>query len=133
MAPSRYRGAFNIGFQFCFGLGILSANLMNYGTQKINGGWGWRISLAMAAVPASILALGAIFLPKTPNSLIQQNKDTDIAKQMLQKIRGTEDIQPEFDDLVKANEILKTVKHPFRNIIRKKYRPQLMRRKMNHF
>ncbi|PWA83367.1 hexose carrier protein HEX6 [Artemisia annua] len=124
MAPSRYRGAFNVGFQFCFALGILSANLMNYGTQKIDGGWGWRISLAMAAVPASILTLGAIFLPQTPNRLIQQNKD--IAKQMLQKIRGTEDIQPEFDDLVRANEILKTVKHPFRNIIRKKYRPQLV-------
>ncbi|GJW80605.1 hexose carrier protein HEX6, partial [Tanacetum coccineum] len=60
--------------------GILSASLINYGTQKIDGGWGWRISLAMAAVPASILTLGAIFLPKTPNSLIQQNKDPDIAK-----------------------------------------------------
>ncbi|GKD47188.1 hexose carrier protein HEX6-like protein isoform X1 [Tanacetum coccineum] len=126
MAPSRYRGAFNTGFQFCVGVGVLIANLLNYGTQKIDGGWGWRISLAMAAVPASILTLGALFLPETPNSLIQHNKDPDKAKKMLQKVRGTNNIQPEFDDLVTANEIAKTIKHPFRNILRQKYRPQLV-------
>nr|GEU80500.1 hexose carrier protein HEX6 [Tanacetum cinerariifolium] len=126
MAPSRYRGAFNMGFQFCVGVGVLMANLLNYGTQKIDGGWGWRISLAMAAVPASVLTLGALFLPETPNSLIQHNKDPDRAKKMLQKVRGTNNIQPEFSDLVTANEIAKTIKHPFRNILRQKYRPQLV-------
>ncbi|KAK1577804.1 hypothetical protein Q3G72_025009 [Acer saccharum] len=70
MAPPRHRGAINIGFQLCIEIGILSANLINYGIQKIKGGWGWRISLAMAAVPASMLTLGALFLPETPNSLI---------------------------------------------------------------
>ncbi|XP_071707580.1 hexose carrier protein HEX6 [Rutidosis leptorrhynchoides] len=124
MAPSRYRGAFNMGFQFCVGVGVLIANLLNYGTQKIKQGWGWRISLAMAAVPALILTFGALFLPETPNSLI--HKDSNKAKQMLRKIRGTDDIQPEFDDLVVANEISKTIKHPFRNILRQKYRPQLV-------
>ncbi|KAK3033251.1 LOW QUALITY PROTEIN: hypothetical protein RJ639_033131 [Escallonia herrerae] len=73
MAPPSYRGALNIGFQFCVGFGVLLANLINYGTQKIKGGWGWRISLAMAASPASILTLGALFLPETPNSLIQRS------------------------------------------------------------
>nr|GEY79527.1 hexose carrier protein HEX6 [Tanacetum cinerariifolium] len=126
MAPSRYRGAFNMGFQFCVGVGVLTANLINYGTEKIEADWGWRISLAMAAVPASILTLGALFLPETPNSLIQHNKDPDKAKQMLEKIRGTDDIQSEFNDLLTANEISKNIKHPFRNILRQKYRPQLV-------
>ncbi|KAL7611861.1 hexose carrier protein HEX6 [Lactuca sativa] len=127
MAPSRYRGAFNMGFQFCVGIGVLAANLLNYGIQKIEGGWGWRISLAMAAVPASILTIGALFLPETPNSLIQHNKDDpDKAKKMLQKVRGTDDVKAEFDDLVTANEISKTIKHPFKNILRPKYRPQLV-------
>ncbi|KAK0598745.1 hypothetical protein LWI29_037591 [Acer saccharum] len=70
MAPPRHRGAINIGFQLCVEIGILSANLINYGIEKIKGGWGWRISLAMVAVPASMLTLGALFLPETPNSLI---------------------------------------------------------------
>ncbi|KAJ9539771.1 hypothetical protein OSB04_026277 [Centaurea solstitialis] len=113
MAPSRYRGAFNMGFQFCVGVGVLIANLLNYGTQKIKGGWGWRISLAMAAFPASILTIGALFLPETPNSLIQHNADPNTAKKMLQKVRGTDDVHAEFDDLVAANETSKNHQTPF--------------------
>ncbi|KAI7740462.1 hypothetical protein M8C21_003686 [Ambrosia artemisiifolia] len=124
MAPSQYRGAFNMCFQLCVGIGVLAANLLNYGTEKIEGGWGWRISLAMAAVPASILTLGTFFLPETPNSLIQHNPDK--AKQMLQKIRGTDNIQAEFNDLTTANETSKHIKHPFKNILRRKHRPQLV-------
>ncbi|KAJ9164032.1 hypothetical protein P3X46_023649 [Hevea brasiliensis] len=125
MAPPRYRGAVNNGFQFSVGIGALSANLINYGTQKIKGGWGWRISLAMAAVPASILTLGALFLPETPNSLIQRANNHERAKDMLQRVRGITDVQAEFDDLIKASSISKTIEHPFKNIIRRKYRPQL--------
>ncbi|KAF8380542.1 hypothetical protein HHK36_028029 [Tetracentron sinense] len=125
MALPRYRGAINNGFQFCVGIGVLSANLINFGTEKIRGGWGWRISLAMAAVPASILTLGALFLPETPNSLIQRNNDHQKAKAMLQRVRGTADIQAELDDLIKASAISKTIDHPFKKILQKKYWPQL--------
>ncbi|KAJ6303457.1 hypothetical protein OIU77_017355 [Salix suchowensis] len=125
MAPPRYRGAINNGFQFSIGIGALSANLINYGTEKIKGGWGWRISLAMAAVPATILTIGAIFLPETPSSLIQLSDDTERAKLMLQRVRGTENVQAELDDLIKASSISKTVEHPFKNIMKRKYRPQL--------
>ncbi|KAL0317605.1 UNVERIFIED_CONTAM: Hexose carrier protein HEX6 [Sesamum angustifolium] len=45
---------------------------------------------------------GALFLPETPNSLIQQGRDNEKAKRLLGKIRGTDDVQEEFDDLVKA-------------------------------
>ncbi|KAL7184036.1 hypothetical protein ACSBR2_026251 [Camellia fascicularis] len=126
MAPPRYRGAINNGFQFSVGIGALSANLINYGTEKISGGWGWRISLAMAAVPASILTLGAFFLPETPNSLIQRSNNLQQAKSMLQRVRGTEDVQAELDDLIKASEISKTIKQPFKKILERKYRPQLV-------
>nr|XP_023903666.1 hexose carrier protein HEX6-like isoform X3 [Quercus suber] len=126
MAPPNYRGAINIGFQLCVGIGVLSANLINFGTEKIKAGWGWRISLAMAAVPASILTLGALFLPETPNSLIQNSKDPEKAKLMLQRVRGTNDVQAELDDLIIASSISKTIKHPFKNILQSKYRPQLV-------
>lgn len=130
IAPPESRGAFNVGFQFCVGLGVLSANLINYGTEKIKGGWGWRISLAMAAAPATILTLGTLFLlPETPNSLIQRGND-DVhrlkAMKMLQRIRGTDDVQSEFDDLIKASEQSESVKHPFKNLLQRKYRPQLV-------
>ncbi|KAG8475954.1 hypothetical protein CXB51_032988 [Gossypium anomalum] len=126
MAPPRYRGAINNGFQFSIGIGALVANLINFGTEKIEGGWGWRISLAMAGVPASILTLGALFLPETPSSLIQSSSDHDKAKQLLQRVRGTTDVEAELEDLIKASSISKTIKHPFKKIILRKYRPQLV-------
>ncbi|KAJ4706614.1 Hexose carrier protein [Melia azedarach] len=126
MAPARYRGAINNGFQFSIGIGALSANLINYGTEKIKGGWGWRISLAMAAVPASMLTLGALFLPETPNSLIQLHSDHQKAEQMLQRVRGTTDVKAELDDLIRASSISKTIKNPYKKIIQRKYRPQLV-------
>jgi MFS family permease len=88
MAPAKIRGALNIGFQMAITIGILVAQLVNYGTAKIEGGWGWRVSLALAGVPAILMTLGSLFLPDTPNSIIERGGN-DKAKEMLQKIRGT--------------------------------------------
>ncbi|XP_017248708.1 hexose carrier protein HEX6 isoform X1 [Daucus carota subsp. sativus] len=126
MAPPSLRGAINMGFQFSVGIGVLMATLINYGTQKIEAGWGWRISLAMAAAPASVLTVGAIFLPETPNSLIQRGTDHEKTKKMLQKVRGTDNVQAELDDLIEASNTSKTTRKPFKNILQKKYRPQLV-------
>ncbi|KAH7691830.1 Sugar/inositol transporter protein [Dioscorea alata] len=124
MAPARLRGMLNIGFQLMITIGILAANLINYGTSKIQGGWGWRVSLALAAVPAGIITLGSLFLPDTPNSLIERGHE-DKAKEMLCKIRGTDDIQMEYDDMLAASEEAKKIQHPWSNILKRKYRPQL--------
>ncbi|XP_065019179.1 sugar transport protein MST3-like [Musa acuminata AAA Group] len=124
MAPARLRGMLNIGFQLMITVGIFAANLINYGTAKIKGGWGWRVSLALAAVPACIISLGALFLPDTPNSLIERGHSEE-AKQMLRRIRGTDDINEEYNDLVAASQESKVVKHPWSNIMKRKYRPQL--------
>ena len=108
-APPKYRGAINIGFQLSIVIGFLLANLINFGTEKIKSGWGWRISLAMAAAPASILTLRSLFLSETPNSQIQNGKGYEKAKLMLQRVRGTNDVQAELDDLIKASSISKTI------------------------
>jgi len=73
MAPARLRGGLNIMFQLATTLGILAANLINYGTNKMHPN-GWRVSLGLAAVPAMLLILGGLFCPETPNSLIERNK-----------------------------------------------------------
>ncbi|PKI78096.1 hypothetical protein CRG98_001546 [Punica granatum] len=87
MAPAKIRGALNIGFQ-------------------IKGGWGWRVSLALAGVPALFMTIGSIFLPDTPNSIIERGHHEE-AKRMLQKIRGTEIVDAEFEDLIAASEAAK--------------------------
>ncbi|GLJ17868.1 hypothetical protein SUGI_0312570 [Cryptomeria japonica] len=52
-------------------IGILFANLVNYGTEKIRP-WGWRLSLGIAGIPALLLTVGSIFIVETPNSLIER-------------------------------------------------------------
>ncbi|CAN7012394.1 unnamed protein product [Brassica rapa subsp. trilocularis] len=126
MAPARYRGAISNGFQLCIGIGFLTANFTNYETQKIKEGYGWRISLATAAVPASILMLGSLFLPETPNSIIQTTGDVHKAELMLRRIRGTNDVQDELADLVEASsESNSNAQHGFLNLLQTRYRPEL--------
>ncbi|XP_030971521.1 sugar transport protein 10-like [Quercus robur] len=125
MAPAKFRGALNIGFQMAVTIGILVANLINYGTARIKGGWGWRLSLGLAAVPAILMTIGSLFLPDTPNSILERGH-TEKAKQMLRKIRGTDNVDEEFQDLFDASEAAKKVDHPWKNIVQPRYRPQLV-------
>ncbi|MCO5609462.1 hypothetical protein L7F22_063688 [Adiantum nelumboides] len=124
MAPAKFRGALNMLFQLSTTLGILIANLVNYATQHIHP-WGWRLSLGLAAAPAALMTIGGIWLPETPNSLIERGYHEQ-GRLVLQKIRGTQVVDAEFEDLVEASAAANAVKHPFKNIFRKKNRPQLV-------
>lgn len=48
-----------------------NTQLVNYGAQWIPG-WGWRLSLGLAAMPASVLALGGLMLPESPSYLLEK-------------------------------------------------------------
>ncbi|KAM4070321.1 hypothetical protein ACB094_12G156600 [Castanea mollissima] len=97
MAPYRFRGGLNMMFQLAITIGMLVANLLNYFFAEIKGGWGWRLSLGGAMIPAIIIIIGSFFLPETPNSLIE----------------------------FAASEASKLIKHPWATILERKYRPQL--------
>ncbi|XP_010024355.1 sugar transport protein 13 [Eucalyptus grandis] len=125
IAPTRIRGGLNILFQLNVTIGILFANLVNYRTAKIEAGWGWRLSLGLAGIPAGLLTVGAIFVLDTPNSLIERGHIEE-GKAVLRRIRGTDNIEPEFQELLEASRIAKEVKHPFRNLMMRKNRPQLV-------
>ncbi|PNX61851.1 sugar transport protein 10-like, partial [Trifolium pratense] len=122
MAPAKIRGALNIGFQMMITIGILMANLINYATAKHKNGW--RVSLGVGAVPALLLCIGSLCLEETPNSLIERG-DHERAKTMLKRIRGTENIDDEYQDMVDASEEASKVEHPWKNITQPEYRPQL--------
>ena len=61
----------------------------------------------------------------TPNSLIERGH-LEEGKSVLRKIRGIDNIEPEFLELLDASRVAKEVKHPFRNILKRKNRPQLV-------
>ncbi|XP_069147930.1 sugar transport protein 14-like isoform X1 [Solanum lycopersicum] len=124
MAPAKVRGAVNQLFQLSTCLGVLIANFVNYGTAKIHP-WGWRLSLGIATIPALFMFIGGLFLPETPNSLVEQGK-LEQARQVLEKVRGTTRVDAEFADLVDASNAARAIKHPFRNLLSRKNRPQLV-------
>ncbi|XP_062224030.1 sugar transport protein MST3-like [Phragmites australis] len=125
MAPGPQRGMLNILFQLMITVGILSASLTNYWTSKIAGGWGWRIAVAFGAVPAAVIALGALAIPDTPVSLISRG-EAETARATLAQIRGVGDVSEEFEDLSAASEDSKAVAHPWRELFFSgKYKPQL--------
>lgn len=79
----------------------------------------------MAGVPAGLLTIGALLVVETPNSLIERGR-LEEGKATLRKIRGTENVEPEFLELVEASRIAKEVKHPFRNLLKRRNQPQLI-------
>jgi len=81
--------------------------------------------LGLAGIPAGFLTLGAIFVVETPNSLIERGC-LEEGKSVLRRIRGTDNIEPEFLELVEASRVAKEVKHPFRNLLKRRNRPQLI-------
>jgi hypothetical protein len=124
MAPTHLRGGLNMMFQVATTFGIFTANMINFGTHNIKP-WGWRLSLGFAAVPALLMTVGGIFIPETPNSLIERGSK-EKGRKVLEKIRGTKDVDAEFQDMVDASEFANSIKHPFRNILEKRYRPELV-------
>lgn len=124
IAPTRIRGGLNILFQLNVTVGILFANLVNYGTAKLHP-WGWRLSLALAGIPAILLTVGALMVVDTPNSLIERGHAEE-GKAVLKRIRGTDNVDDEFNEIVEASRIAQQVKHPFRNLLKRRNRPQLI-------
>ncbi|XP_062171223.1 sugar transport protein 8-like [Alnus glutinosa] len=124
IAPARYRGGLNICFQFLVTVGILCANVINYGTSRMHPR-GWRVSLGGAAVPAIILLIGSLIIVETPTSLIERGKK-DEGLRTLKKIRGVDNVEKEFEELLHATELAKQAKNSFRNLMKRSSRPQLV-------
>ncbi|XP_061345964.1 sugar transport protein 5-like [Gastrolobium bilobum] len=125
IAPPKWRGAFNTGFQFFIGVGVVAASCINYGTAKHT--WGWRLSLGLAVVPAAVMTFGTFLITDTPSSLVERG-NIDQARKALHKVRGsTIDVEPELEELIRLSEIAKSVEEePFKTIFKRQYRPHLV-------
>lgn len=124
MAPYKLRGTLNILFQLAVTIGILAAQLINFGTKDMDGGW--RLSLGLGGVPAILFLVGSFLLPDTPNSLVARGHP-DEALAVLQRIRGAEcDVTAEFEDITEGVHAIRAIRNPYRTILRRRYWPQLV-------
>ncbi|KAF3338333.1 Sugar transport protein 5 [Carex littledalei] len=125
-APARYRGAFTAAFQFFNGIGVLAANLTNYFASHIPG-WGWRLSLGLAAAPAFVILLGSVLITDTPSSLILRGR-VDTARAALRQIRGADaDVNAEMKEIMHSIEQgQKNNQGAFKRLLMREYRPHLV-------
>ncbi|KAI3879589.1 hypothetical protein MKW92_017987 [Papaver armeniacum] len=108
MAPAKIRGAVNQLFQLTTCLGILVANFVNYGTNKIHP-WGWRL-----------------YLPSRNTKQSCRTGKIRRRRRVLEKVRGVKNVDAEFADLIEASEAARAITQPFRNLLQPKNRPQLI-------
>ncbi|EPS64536.1 hypothetical protein M569_10244 [Genlisea aurea] len=123
IAPVHRRGAVNILFQLFVTIGIFIANLINYATSTVHPN-GWRISLGLAAVPGSILLIGSLIITETPPSLVERGRSEE-GKQALKRIRGVDDVEDEFQQIVAGCEEAKRFQNPWKNLLSKSSFPAL--------
>ncbi|GAA0185881.1 secondary carrier transporter [Lithospermum erythrorhizon] len=124
IAPARYRGGLNVCFQLLITVGILIASVVNYFTSQIHP-HGWRYSLGGAGLPAIFLFIGSFIIVETPTSSIERGKK-DEGLSALRRIRGVDTVEKEYEELVRATEVSNRVQRPFRNLMKKNSRPQLI-------
>lgn len=98
VAPADIRGSLVTFFQLAVTIGILVAYLVGYAFTDVNEGWRWMLGLG--AVPAIILAVGIIRLPRSPRWLMMQN-DREGAREALERVRpgGAEAIDLEIQEI----------------------------------
>jgi hypothetical protein len=54
------------------------------------------------------------------------NENLGFVEQVLERIRGTKDVDAEFEDIKDAVTLANSIAHPFRNLLRRKHRPLLV-------
>ncbi|KAI9151476.1 ASD-3 ascus development protein 3 [Paramyrothecium foliicola] len=90
ISPAKERGKFvtmnHVGFIAGLATGLWVGFGMTFWTSSAGVAWGWRVSILLQLIPASIFAAGLPFLPETPRWLIEKGQ-TDRARHVLHWLR----------------------------------------------
>ena len=84
IAPAKYRGALVSLNQLAISIGILVSYVIDYIFAQHDA---WRLMLAFGVLPALLLLVGMIFLPRSPRWLMAKGHH-DKALAILRRIRG---------------------------------------------
>ena len=98
VSPPQSRGWQVSLFQLAITIGILAAYVVDY---TFSGSASWRWMLGLAFVPGAILGLGMLRMPESPRWLAEHGQ-SNLARRILARIRGTEDIESEWLEIQKT-------------------------------
>ncbi|KAJ8513367.1 hypothetical protein OPV22_003801 [Ensete ventricosum] len=101
MAPSEIRGLLNTLPQFSGSGGMFLSYCMVFGMSLMDNP-DWRLMLGVLSIPSLLyFALTVFFLPESPRWLVSKGRMVE-AKQILQRLRGREDVSGELALLVEG-------------------------------
>ena len=98
VSPVNMRGRLVSINQVALTSGIVVSYLVDY---ALAGGRNWRWMFALASLPAATLGAGMLFLPESPRWLLSRGM-TGTARTVLRRIRGSDDVEAELDDIQKS-------------------------------
>lgn len=101
VAPTDLRGTLGSLMQLAIVIGILIATVVAVPIQHPDGGW--RIGLAICAVPAVVLVSGIWFFPESPRWLCKF-KSVEEAAAALRRLRASEQVHTEVNEIAAALE-----------------------------
>uniref|UniRef100_A0A8C5RIQ2 Solute carrier family 2, facilitated glucose transporter member 5 n=1 Tax=Laticauda laticaudata TaxID=8630 RepID=A0A8C5RIQ2_LATLA len=98
MSPKNLRGAIGVMPQLFITVGILAAQIL--GMRMILGSVeGWPILMGLTGVPAVLQLVLLPFFPESPRYLLIQKGDEEGARAALRKLRGSDDVEEEMDEM----------------------------------
>ncbi|XP_039223732.1 solute carrier family 2, facilitated glucose transporter member 5-like [Crotalus tigris] len=98
MSPKNLRGAIGVMPQLFITVGILVAQIL--GMRMILGSAeGWPVLLALTGVPAALQLFLLPFFPESPRYLLIQKGDEEGARTALRKLRGSDDVEDEMEEM----------------------------------
>ncbi|GAV86189.1 Sugar_tr domain-containing protein, partial [Cephalotus follicularis] len=100
-APPEIRGQLNTLPQLCGSGGMFLSYCMVFGMSLMDSP-SWRLMLGILSIPSLVyIALTVFFLPESPRWLVSKGRMLE-AKQVLQRLRGREDVSAELALLVEG-------------------------------
>ncbi|KAK8060827.1 hypothetical protein PG996_010757 [Apiospora saccharicola] len=92
-SPTNIRGLVVSGYQMSVTLGILTASLVNLGTESLPSSAAWRITMGLDFVWVSMLLLGLMFVPESPKYLFATGKHEG-ARNIIASLMGVQEDHP---------------------------------------
>jgi len=98
ISPKEWRGAIGVLNQLLITIGILVAQILGLGAILGNAN-NWPILFAITFLPSLLQILCVPFMPKSPRYLLIDLHQEDAARNELVKLRGTDDVSAEMDEM----------------------------------